>query len=305
VLNVQRLRILREVAARGTITAAAESLYLTPPAVSRQLMVLEKEVGVALVERGARSIRLTEAGHRLVEHAEKILADCEAAQADVASFAREVSGTLRISMFQTAAQSLGLPAIVALRRDYPLLKMVIHELESITAIDALKAGQLDIALSHEWDFVPLPRDPGIERFDLFTEPISVILQQNHPLANGPVRLIDLADEPWCVAKETTASRQAVARVTRSVGFEPDVIFESNYFRAIGSAVEAGLGVGVAPAMTDLRGLDIVIQPLVEPSMSRRVFAAVRKGSSGSPAMQAVLDALSVAGDAAQHVEPAS
>lgn len=290
-LNVQRLRVLREVAARGTITAAAEALYLTPPAVSRQLMVLEREVGVALVQRGARSIRLTDAGRRMVEHAEKILADCEAAQADLACFANAVTGTLRISMFQTAAQSLGLPALVALKRDYPLLKMAVHELESVAAIEALKAGQLDIALSHEWDFVPLPDDPGLERFDLFSEPISAILPAGHPLSDGPVRLADLAGERWCVAKETTASRQAVTRVAHSVGFEPDVVFESNYFRAIGAAVEAGLGVGVAPAMTDLRGLKIVTQPLREPAMSRRVFAATRKGSSGSPAMRAVLDAL--------------
>lgn len=293
-LNLQRLRILREVAARKTITAAAEALYLTPPAVSRQLMVLEREVGVPLVERGARSIRLTDAGLRMVEHAERILADCETAQADVASFAKEVTGTLRISMFQTAAQSLGLPALVQLKERYPLLKTAVHELESIAAIEALRAGQLDIALSHEWDFVPLRLDESLERFDLLTEPIWTILPVDHPLAGAPVRLADLAGEPWCVAKETTASRQAVARIAHAAGFEPEVVFESNYFRAIGSAVEAGLGVGVAPAMTDLRGLRVSRQPLVEPAMSRRVFAAVRRGSGGSPAMRAALEALATA-----------
>lgn len=290
-LNTTRLRILREVAQRGTIIAAAEALYLTPPAVSHQLKVLEAEVGVALLERTARSIRLTDAGMRLVEHAETILAQCEAAVADVVAVAGEVTGHLRLSTFQTAAQSFALPAVADLLQRYPMLDIVVEELEPARALPALKAGRIDIALSHEWDFVPLPKDAGIDRHDLLAEPIVVLLPPGHPLADGPVRLKDLAEERWCVALESAASRQAVERIAQSAGFEPRIVLESNYFRAIGSAVEAGLGVGVAPLMTDLRGLDIVLQPLIEPSMSRRIFAAVRRGSGGIPATRAVLDAL--------------
>jgi len=291
VLNTNRLRILRELAQRTTIAATAEALYLTPPAVSHQLAVLETEVGVPLLERSARSIRLTEAGMRLVEHAEVILAECEEALADVTAFAGEISGQIRLSVFQTAAQAFALPAVAALAERYPALEIVIYELEPVRAIPALKAGQLDVALSHEWDFVPLPKDPGVERHDLFSEPVVVLLPRRHPLATGPVRLHDLAEERWCVAHESGTSRQAVERVAHSAGFEPRVIFESNYFRAIGSAVEAGLGVGVAPALTDLRGLDIAILPLIEPQMSRRIFAAVRKGSGQAPAIRAVIDAM--------------
>jgi len=291
VLNTVRLRILREVASRGTIIAAAEALYLTPPAVSHQLKVLERELGVPLLERTARSIRLTDAGLRLVQHAETILAECEVAYADVVSFAHAISGHIRLSTFQTAAQSFALPAVASLLEQYPELAVAVHELEPLRALPALRSGQIDIALSHEWDFVPLPKDPGIDRFDLLTEPIVVLLPTGHRLASGPVRLGDLSEENWCVAQESAASRLAVERIAQSAGFEPRIILESNYFRAIGSAVEAGLGVGVAPLMTDLRGLDIVIQPLVEPSMNRKIFAAVRRGSGGSPAMSAVLDAL--------------
>lgn len=291
-LNTTRLTILREVAARGTIVAAAEALFLTPPAVSHQLKVLEREMGVPLLERTARSIRLTDAGKRLVEHAEVILAECEAAYADVLTFSRNVTGHIRLSTFQTAAQSFALPAVARVIEQYPMLDVLIEELEPSRALPALKAGQIDIALSHEWDFVPLPKEPGVDRFDLLSEPIVVLLPAGHPLASDPVRLKDLAEERWCVALESAASRQAVERIAQSAGFEPRIVLESNYFRAIGSAVEAGLGVGIAPLMTDLRGLDIVIQPLVDPTMERRIFAAVRKGSGGAPAMKAVLDALS-------------
>ena len=297
-LNTTRLRILREVSSRGTITAAARALYLTPPAVSHQLAVLEREVGVPLLERTARSIQLTGAGRRLVEHAETILAECEIALADVESFSAEVSGTVRLSAFQTAAQSIALPAMVALRGQYPRLEVIANDLEPTVAIPALKSAQLDIALSHEWDYVPLPKEPGLDRFGLLAEPIYALLPAGHPLAGGPVHLKDLAEEHWCVAKESAASRRAVNRITSAAGFEPNVVLESNYFRALGAAVEAGLGVGIAPQMTDLRGLNIVIQPLVDPAIHRRVMAVVRKGSGGSPTIRAVLDALLVAAEAA-------
>jgi DNA-binding transcriptional LysR family regulator len=290
-LNTNRLRILREVAARGTITAAAEALFLTPPAVSHQLAQLEREVGLPLLRRTARSVRLTDPGRRLVAHAEVILAECETALADVASYAAEVSGTVSISVFQTAAQSIALPALAELTRTFPNLELTIHELEPVRALPALRAGLLDIALSHEWDFVPAPADPSFTRHDLLAESIVVLLPRNHRLAQGPVRLKDLSEERWCVAKEDATSRQAVERVANAAGFEPRVILESNYFRAIGAAVEAGLGVGIAPAMTDLRGLDIAIRPLIEPTMSRRIFAAVRAGSGGSPTIRTVLDAM--------------
>jgi DNA-binding transcriptional LysR family regulator len=299
-LNTTRLRLLREVAYRGTISAAAEALYLTPPAVSHQLKVLEQEVGVPLLKRTARSVRLTTAGRRLVAHAEIILADCEAALADVASVGGAVTGRVHLSTFQTAAQTIALPAMAALRERYPLLKVTASELEPVRAIPALKSGTLDIALSHEWDFVPLPREPALDRYDLLSEPVVVLLPAEHPLADRPVHLADLREERWCVALESATSRQAVKRAANAAGFEPRVVLESNYFRAIGSAVEAGLGVGIAPAMTDLRGLDIAIMPLAEPVMYRRIFAAVRKGSGGAPAMTAVLDALREAARAAER-----
>jgi DNA-binding transcriptional LysR family regulator len=233
-----------------------------------------------------------------VQHADTILAECEAAVADVEALAGQVGGTVRISVFQTAAQSIALPALAGLRGQFPALELEVRELEPFRALPALRAGQLDIALSHEWDFVPVPPDPSFTRIDLLTEPIVALLPQAHPLAQGggAVRLKDLANERWCVAQESAASREAVERVAHAAGFEPHVILESNYFRAIGSAVEAGLGVGVAPLMTDLRGLDIAIRPLVEPKLTRRIFAAVRAGSGESPAVRTVLDAMVRAAD---------
>lgn len=183
-LNTNRLRLLRELADRGTITAVAEALYLTPPAVSHQLAVLESEVGVALLERTPRSVRLTEAGLRLVEHAHTILADCEAALADVAAVGESVSGHIRLSTFQTAIQTIALPAMNVLAERHPNLSVTCVDAEPVRAEPELKAGALDVALSHEWDFVPLADDPALDRVPLMSEPVAALLPRTHPLASG-------------------------------------------------------------------------------------------------------------------------
>lgn len=290
-LNTHRLRILREVHARGTINAAAEALYLTPSALSHQLAVLERELGVPLLERSSRSVRLTVAGQRLVAHSEAILAQCEEAIADVSQLAQQVTGRVQLSVFQPAAQGFAFRAVERLRRSYPALEVLVYEIVSFRALPALKAGQLDVALAHEWDFEAAPVDAGIERHLLFTDPISVLLPLGHALADQDVRMRDLAEERWCVAQPGASSRLAVVGAARAAGFEPEIAFESNDFRAIGAAVEGGMGVGVAPTRSDFRGLDIAIRPLVEPAMERRIFAATRKGSSKSPAIAALLEAL--------------
>jgi DNA-binding transcriptional LysR family regulator len=294
VLNTTRLAILRELSSRGTIAAGAEALYLTPPAVSHQLVVLEREVGVSLLTRTARSVKLTDAGLRLVAHAEMILAECETALADVAAFSAAVSGTVHLSAFQTAALSIAVPALDVLRVRYPALEILTSEVEPALSVAALKAGQLDVALSHEWDLVRLPPDPGIDRVDLHTEPAVALLPLDHPLAGGSVRLADLAKERWCVAKETAATRQAFEAAAHSAGFAPHIVLESNDFGVIAAAVERGLGVAVIPRMSDLRGFEVAVRPLIDPPMSRRIFAAVRQGSGRSPKLRAVLEALSEA-----------
>ncbi|MDO9174219.1 MAG: LysR family transcriptional regulator, partial [Actinomycetota bacterium] len=168
-LNTTRLRILREIAARGTISAAAEALWLTPSAVSQQMSALEREVGVQLLERTPRSVRLTDAGTRLVAHAEKILAECETALADLESQTGRVTGTVRVSAFSTAAQAFLLPALQLLRDRAPSLTILANDLEPHESMPALKSGHLDLVVSHEYNMTPPYSDPGIDRTDIVTE----------------------------------------------------------------------------------------------------------------------------------------
>lgn len=291
-LNTTRLRILREIAARGSITAAAEALWLTPSAVSQQVSALEREVGVELLERTARSVRLTNAGTRLVSHAEKILADCEAAMADLESIGGQITGTVRVSAFSTAAQAFLLSALQTLAKRLPSLEILSTDLEPHEAMPALKAGQLDVVISHEYNLLPPYADPGIDRTDLLTERMLLALPAAHPLADKSARLADFASEHWIVGREATFCRDAVIRAAHLAGFEPIIELQSNDFRVIAHAVRAGLGVALIPRIADLRGIDrLSLRALEEPRLERTIFLAVRAGSADSPGIRAVLDAL--------------
>lgn len=296
-LNVQRMRILREVATRGGVAAAAEVLWVTPSAVSQQLAALEREAGVKLVERDGRRLRLTQAGQRLVEHTERVLAEIESAEADLASAATGISGDLRISAFPTAARSLLVPALVRLRGRHPLLRLSVTDLEPEESMPSLKAGRLDVVLTYEWDVLPSIADPGVEREELLVEPLFLAMPRSHPLAGRPVRVRDLAGEAWIVGRDQTSLLELVVRIAAAAGFEPRTDFHAMDIDVILSAVAAGLGVALVPAL----GLfaerkDVDLQPL-EDGHVRRTYGAIRHGSGGNPGIAAVLSELRASSEA--------
>ena len=292
VLNTTRLRILREIAARGTISAAAAALWLTPSAVSQQMSALEREVDAQLLERSPRSVRLTDAGKRLVGHAERILAECEEALADLESQTGRISGTVRVSAFSTAAQAFLLPALQLLRERFPTLTVQATDLEPHESMPALKSGQLDLVVSHEYNVTPPFANPGIDRSDIVTERMLLALPSSHPLADKSARLADFANERWIVGQEATFCRDAVIRAAHLAGFEPVVEIQMNDYRVIANAVRRGLGVALIPRIADLQGVDgLSLRALEEPRLERTIFAAVRKGSAENPGISAVLGAL--------------
>jgi len=291
-LNTTRLRILREVAARGSISGAAEALWLTPSAVSQQMATLEREVGHELLERTPRSVSLTDAGTLLVSHAERILAECEGAIAALDSLGGQVTGIVRVSAFPTAAQVILVPALAKLRARYPSLSLLSNDLEPHESMPALKVGELDVVISHEYNLLPPYHDPGVERHDLLTERMMLALPAAHPLANEPARLSDFAGERWIVGREATFCRDLVHRAANLAGFEPIVEMQSNDFRVTATAVRQGLGVALIPRIADLGGIrGLSVRALDEPLIERTIFAAVREGSSQSPGIAAVLGAL--------------
>src|ERR671930_373938 len=202
-LDVRRMRVLREVAARGSFSAAAESLDYTHSAISQQIAALEREAGTVLVERSARGIRLTDAGRALVEHADVILARLSDAEAELEAIAGLRGGRLRLAAFPSAGASIMPEAIARYRQRHPAVELTLEPAEPGPAVAKLRAGEVDIALDITAAFRPEPND-GVDRVHLLDDPMYVALPQGHPAAGKRnLKLEDLAEESWILG--TTAS----------------------------------------------------------------------------------------------------
>jgi molybdate transport repressor ModE-like protein len=291
-LNVQRLRILREIAQRGSITAAAEALYLTPSAVSQQMAALEQETGVAVLERVGRGVRLTEAGERLAKRTDAVLAALEAAEADLAAITAGPVGRLTVCAFPTAARVLLVPALVALRESCPRLHITMVDLEPEESLPRLRVGELDVVVTHEYGVLPSTADPAFDQEHLLTEPVFLALPKNHPRAGRPTSLTDLRDEQFIVGRDASPFLDVVVRLAEGAGFHPRVDLHSNDFQVILAAVGAGLGVALVPPIAVIGDYpDVVFQRIKGLALERRVFAAVRAGSGENPSIAAVVAAL--------------
>ena len=296
-LDVKRLRVLREVAARGSFSAAADALAYTQSAVSQQIAALEREAGTVLVERRARGVQLTDAGRALVAHADVILARLADAEAELEAIAGMRGGRLRIVSFPTAGATIAPRAIARFRERHPGVEVTLAPREPDEALECLKAGECDIALTIEAGCAPLT-DPAIERRYLLDDPMYVCLPAGHRVASkARVRLADLAEESWIMGTTGRCPDGIVLeRACRGAGFEPRVAFQSDDYVAIQGFVAAGVGVCLIPdlALVAVRE-DVVIRSLDGPPPVRRVLAATLAGGYVSPAAAAMLEILDEVG----------
>jgi DNA-binding transcriptional LysR family regulator len=301
-IDVRRLRLLRELAARGTVAAVADALSYTPSAVSQQLAVLEREAGVRLLERAGRGVRLTSAGQVLVGHAEAVLARLEQAEADLAAAAGGIAGTIRIASFQTGAGALVAPTIRKLGESHPRLRCELLEMEAEESLPALRLGDVDVAVAEEYEHAPRPRDPALERHDLGRDRLVLVLPRDHPAAASgrPVPLRRLSGETWISGREGTRFADMFERAVRSVGgFEPDIRHRSNDIALLIGTAADGVAVALVPTLgRPEEHSDVAVRELAGKPLDRTVFAAVRRGSAGHPAVSLVLEHLHAASAAA-------
>jgi len=292
-LDVKRLRVLREVAARGSFSAAAESLSYTQSAVSQQIAALEREAGTVLVERNARGIRMTEAGRALVRHADVIISRLADAEAELEAIAGVRGGRLRMVSFPTAGATIAPRAIGRFRERFPGVEVTLAPREPDEGLECLKAGDCEIALTVEASFSRIS-DKAIERHPLLDDPMYVCLGACHPLAHKPrLRLRDLADEAWIMGATCNCPDGLILqRACQGAGFEPKVAFESDDYVAVQGFVAAGVGVCFIPdlALVAVRD-DVVIRQLEGRPPVRHILAATLAGGFVSPAAKAMLDIL--------------
>ena len=293
-LDVRRLRLLRDLAHLGTIAAVAEAHTYTPSAVSQQLAALEREAGVPLLERTGRRVRLTSVGAILAQHAEIVLAALERASAAVAAAGTGLSGPLCIGAFPTAVRTLLPAALVALGREHPGLELMVSEQDPATMPDALRDRRLDLGLMHDYDVAPIEPDRALDGVPLLDETVflAVPTATSTTLGADPVR--GTRDTAWIVGSPGTLCHTVTLRVCRTAGFTPRIRHYADDFATVLALVAAGQGVSLVPQLAAHPPTGACLIPL---DIRRRTRIAYRRGAAAHPAIAASIAAIRASTDA--------
>jgi DNA-binding transcriptional LysR family regulator len=290
-LDVRRLRMLRELSLHGTIRATASSLSFTPSAVSQQLSALERDLGVELLERRGRSVHLTPAAEVLVERTEHILVELAAAEAEAKAVATGTEPSLRIASFASAAATIVADAV----RDNGL-DVHILDADPTVGLARLRSGEVDLAILWEYDFVPIEPGAGIELVTLLDDPIQVVLPASHPAAAEPaVELAALADEAWVDSTLLSSCHPFLRRACNAAGFEPRVAAETNDHRTLHHLVASGVGLALIPLLSQLDLPASLVARAIRPNPpKRRIYAAFRSDSAADARVRLLVERLDTA-----------
>jgi DNA-binding transcriptional LysR family regulator len=292
-LDVRRLKVLREVATRGSFSAAADALNFTQSAISQQIAALERETGTRLVERNARGVRLTVSGEALVRHTDVILARLADAEAELEAIAGLRAGRVRLAAFPSAAASLLPLTIARYRQRHPGVELTMVPAEPPDALVKLRQGEVDAALLIDPPWEP-QADDGVERTLLLDDPMYICLPTGHPgAAKARLRLEDLAHEKWMMGTAGSCPDSSIfLRACAVAGFDPRISFQTDDYVAIQGFVAAGMGISVIPdlALATVRE-DVVIRAIAGRAPVRRITVGTLAGGYRSPALQAMLDIL--------------
>jgi DNA-binding transcriptional LysR family regulator len=296
-IDPRRLRVLQAVAAHGSVTAAADALHLTPPAVSQQLLALERETGASLVDRSGRQVRLTAAGRLLAAHGERIAAQLRQAERDLAELTGQAAGPVRIAAFQSVMAPLIGPALRNLAAASPAIQPVVAERYGPAAVADLRLGDLDIVLTEYDAASPRPAEPGLALRHLAFDPYLLVIPPDWQVA--PRSLRDLARRPWVAGPPGTACDHALQRLAAEAAIAVpagDVCVE---FPSVLALVAAGRGAAIIPQMA--LGQAPVTVCALPPLGGRHIAAWHQAGpAQPAPATATVLDALARAAHARQQ-----
>lgn len=299
-IDPRRLRVLAAVATHGSVAAAAQALHLTPPAISQQLLTLERETGASLIDRSGKQVALTAAGRLLAAHGERIAAQFRHAEHDLAELTGQAAGPVRIAAFQSIMAALIAPALRGLAAAHPAIQPLITERYGPAAVAGLCLGDLDIVLT-EYDATSLPpAEPGLGLRQLVYDPYLLVIPSDWQLV--PRGLGDLAGRPWVAGPPGTACDHALRRLAAQAGIaipDGDVCVE---FPSVLALVAAGRGAAIVPRLA-LTQAPVTVCAL--PPLGGRHIAAWYPAGQAQPAppTAAVLDALAEVGQARSAAIP--
>ncbi|MDR3660467.1 MAG: LysR substrate-binding domain-containing protein [Mycobacterium sp.] len=288
-MNIDRLMLLREVAERGSIAAAAASSSLTPSAVSQQLKILGREAGVTLLERRGRGVRLTDAGRTLVERADDVFAALDRAQAEMDAYRATPRGRVRVALFPSGAAML-LPQLLA-RAEAAGVAVDGRDIDEPASHAPALLADFDVVVVHRDERDTAPWSPRHEAVMLMREPLEVVLPPGHRLAEAQrVALAELAEEPWIGVRDGLMVDDVLRSLAAVAGVTPKVLQRVDDFRVTEELVWAGFGVALMPRYVQtVRSLPR--KPLTGIRVARRIEAVTRIGARSRPAVDKVLEIL--------------
>lgn len=311
-LDVRRLRVLQYLATHGTVAAAAQALHLTAPAISQQLAALEREVGLPIVEKQGRTLRLTPVGELLVSHAEIVLSDLAAAESALEAMRGGGQGKVRIAAFASAARTLVAPTwqrlLGAGEEADVSLELELVEQEPDAALEALRRRDVDMAIVHGYTVLPRDFPSGCEQTKLLKEPVLLAIHPDHAtrMGIGPGEAVDLArlsGSPWLTPGPETSCYEMIQRACGAAGFVPAIRSRSSDFSVLAALVTAGAGAALLPrmALPATTPGPISLHPLLHP-VTRTVYAVSRNGTSRRPDIRHLGELLQQAAETAIQQE---
>jgi DNA-binding transcriptional LysR family regulator len=288
-MDVERLRLLRELAERGTVHAAAQAMSLTPSAVSQQLKILQREAGVTLLEPDGRRVRLTDAGRVLVARTDEVLAALDRAHADMDGYRTTPRGSVRVAMFPSGAAML-LAGLIT-RAASIGVEVLGRDIDQPAANAAALLADFDVVVVHRDARDTTDLSPRVDTTLLLREPFDVLLPPDHHLAaRDEVALRELADESWIGVEGGLVVDDVLRSLATISGVQPRIVQRLNDFRVVEELVLAGVGVALMPRYA-LVVRDLVRKPIGGVRAARRIEAVTRAGANARPAVAAVVEIL--------------
>ncbi|WIM92639.1 LysR substrate-binding domain-containing protein [Actinoplanes oblitus] len=284
-LDVRKLRLLCDLERLGTIAAVAQARCYTASAVSQQLSALEREAGVALLERTGRRVAFTAAGQVLARHAARVLSALEETDAALAAVRTGPAGPLRIGAFPTAVRTLLPSALVSLGRAHPALELMVTEVDPADVPAALRERRLDVGLLNDYDIAPGDVDADLDSVPLLDETVFLAV----PAEVDCDSLDAAAGQPWIMASAGTLCHEVTVRVCAGHGYTPRVRHRADDFATVLALVGAGQGVSLVPRLAAAAPPPTV--RLIALGLRRRTRIAYRRGAATHPAVAALIAAL--------------
>jgi LysR family transcriptional regulator, transcription activator of glutamate synthase operon len=287
-MELRQLRYLVALADEQHFTRAAAREHIAQPALSQQIRRLEQEVGLALVERTTRRVTVTEAGRALVARARRILAEVDAAAAEMQAFTGVRTGHVMVGAMHTMGPVDVSLALAVFHQRHPGVELTVREESSEELAEMLRDDVLDLAFLSVTERM---ESHGLGLRQLVSEELVVVLPGDHPLAgHEQVRMAELADEQFISYREGARLRELLVFAGRTAGFEPQVQLESNESERIRRLVARHMGVAILPRSDAERpGAEVTVARLIEPSLTRDITLACREGRRLAPAASEFLE----------------